>query len=158
MISQEQIKNIFTYVDGVLFWKSHNRFKCLIGKKAGSKTGKYIRIQVFGQRYFAHQLIFCMFHGYIPKEIDHINGSSNRIENLRIADESTNQQNVGLISRNKSGYKNVHWNTQNNKWVVQLHINKKIKHIGCFADIELADLVACMAREKYHGSFANHGR
>jgi hypothetical protein len=30
-------------------------------------------------------------------------------------------------------------------------------YLGQFQDLELAELVAIMAREKYHGAFANHG-
>jgi hypothetical protein len=155
---QSVIKKTFDYKDGNLYWKHHDYFPKLIGKKAGSKQGKYFRVQFKGKTYLLHRLIFCMFNGYIPKQVDHIFGYSNDINNLRDANESTNQQNVGLIKRNKSGFKNVHWNKQNKKWIIQLHINKKIKHIGGFDDIELADLVATMAREKYHGQFANHGR
>ena len=32
----------------------------------------------------------------------------------------------------------------------------KAKNFGSFKDLELADLVATMVREKYHGEFARH--
>jgi hypothetical protein len=35
-------------------------------------------------------------------------------------------------------------------------VNKKRKYIGSFEDVELADLVAQEARDKYHGRFARH--
>lgn len=153
------VNELFEYKDGHLYWKKHYRFPHLIGKQAGSKD-KYSALQYKGKKHLLHRVIFFMHHGYLPKQIDHINNNSmdNRIENLRETNESTNQQNVGLISTNKSGFKNVHWHAPSKKWVVQIHINKKIKTIGSYKDIELADLVATMAREKYHNKFANHGR
>jgi hypothetical protein len=39
---------------------------------------------------------------------------------------------------------------------VRVKVNKKQKHIGVFEDIELADLVAQEARNKFHGAFARH--
>ena len=35
-------------------------------------------------------------------------------------------------------------------------VNKKPKYIGVYEDLELAELVAMEARNKYHGQFANH--
>jgi hypothetical protein len=40
---------------------------------------------------------------------------------------------------------------------VHIRINRKKKNLGYYADIELAELIAIEAREKYHGTFANHG-
>jgi len=42
------------------------------------------------------------------------------------------------------------------KWFVYVDVNKKRNNIGYFEDIELAELVAIEAREKYHGAYANH--
>ena len=39
---------------------------------------------------------------------------------------------------------------------VGLAVNNKFKHIGYFNNIELAELVAIEARDKYHGAFACH--
>ena len=54
---------------------------------------------------------------------------------------------------NKSGSKNVHWNKQRNKWTVMIRVDKKQKYIGLFEDLELAELVATEARDKYHKEF-----
>jgi hypothetical protein len=40
--------------------------------------------------------------------------------------------------------------------MVRLKVNGKEKYLGLFEDMELAGLVADMAREKYHGEFARH--
>jgi hypothetical protein len=40
---------------------------------------------------------------------------------------------------------------------VDIMVDSKKKYIGVFDDLELAELVAMEARNKYHGAFANHG-
>ena len=69
----------------------------------------------------------------------------------------TNNYNKIVQSNNKLGIKNVCYNKQNKKYWVQLTQNRKKIYSQMFDDLELAELVAVMAREKYHGAFANHG-
>jgi hypothetical protein len=64
--------------------------------------------------------------------------------------------NSKLYCTNKSGIKNVCWNKKEKKWVVKLQVNKNRIHFGMFEDIELAELVATEARDKYHKTFARH--
>jgi hypothetical protein len=61
-----------------------------------------------------------------------------------------------LFKNNTSGCKGVYWNKRNRKWQVSVGVSKKQKHIGYFDDLELAELVALEARDKYHGNFAKH--
>ena len=96
-------------------------------------------------------------HGWLPIEVDHIDTcrTNNSIENLRAATSSQNQHNKRLQSNNTSGAKNVSYCL--GKWEVKLKVNKKQINIGRFDNFELAQLAAIMAREKYHGDFAQHG-
>jgi hypothetical protein len=143
---------LFEYRNGDLYRK-HGQF----AGKAGTlhHTG-YTQVKVGKKNYRAHRIIFAMHHGYFPDYVDHIDGNrlNNRIENLREATNQQNQYNVGLISRNKSGAKNVVWDR--NRWKVYMRINKKMTHIGAFEDFELAELVATEARNKFHGEFVKH--
>jgi len=109
--------------------------------------------------YLYHRLIFLFHHQTLSKMIDHINHNKtdNRIENLRAATNTQNQQNANLRRDNASGIKNVHWHVKTNKWRVCLRVNKKKVWIGEFIDIELAELVATEARNKHHGVYACHG-
>jgi hypothetical protein len=145
------IKDIFDYQDGNLYWKT--------GKLAGTikKDGRK-QIRFDGKSYMSHRLIFQWHHGYLPACIDHINGdhSDNRIENLRDASLAQNQHNRKLDKTSQSKIKNVSWFPISNKWRVCVAINGKQKHLGYFEDIELAELVAVEARDKYHGKFARH--
>lgn len=150
------------YDSGDLIWKVDRGSQLVKGKVAGSLHDGYVRVRLaeMGGRLFAHNIIWQMFNGSIPEDmyVDHINGnrSDNRIENLRLVTKSQNGQNQKLHSNNTSGCKNVSWHSGRNKWVVSIQVDNKRKQIGYFDDLELADLVAQEARNKYHGVYANH--
>ena len=155
-LTQEYLHSLFYYKDGNLYSKI-NRYKTTIRKndliKCYLKSG-YLRTCINYKSYRIHRLIFMMHHGYLPKQIDHINGikDDNRIENLRAATQSQNLFNRTLTKSNTSGVKNVTF--EQNKYRVRLRINKKLINIGTFDNLELAELVAIEARDKYHGEFA----
>ena len=65
--------------------------------------------------------------------------------------------NSKLSKSNSTGSKNVSYEAGINKFIVTISVKKKFAYVGYFDDLELADLVAHMAREKYHGAYANHG-
>ena len=155
----ETLKQLFEYKDGNLYWRESNG-RAKAGSLAGCSTNsdKYIRVRINNKLHLIHRVIFFMHHGYSPKEIDHIkcDRTDNRIENLREATGGQNQKNRGKQKNNTSGYKNVTWHKTQKKWQVGMHFNKKFKLIGRFDDLELADLVAQEARNKYHGEFVRH--
>ena len=70
--------------------------------------------------------------------IDHINRikTDNRIENLRLVTKSQNNQNTSKQMNNTSGYKNIYWRKDNNKWIVRFQLNGKKIHYGWFENIE----------------------
>jgi hypothetical protein len=97
--------------------------------------------------------------GYRYMMVDHINmdRSDNRIENLRLATRSQNMMNMPAHADSKSGVKGVSWREDTKKWAVRVTIGGGVyKSFGCYDDLELAELVAQEAREKYHGEFARH--
>lgn len=152
VLDQATVNRSFQYKDGFLYWKK-------TGIIAGTKHHDgYIQIGFQKKLYGAHRLIFLLSHGWMPKVIDHIDGcrSNNKIQNLRQASWSENLQNMKLRSTNKSSCKNVSWSKTKKKWCVQLSIKGTQTNLGRYDDIELADLVATEARNKYHGAFARH--
>jgi hypothetical protein len=158
MITQATLKDLFDYKDGELYWKKKICYKVVIGKSLGSKEFiGYKNCRIYGKNYRLHRLIFLYHHGYLPKEIDHIDGrkSNNKIENLREATKSQNMRNVKGI-KSSSKCKNVSWSEARKKWIVRVVVNGKLKNLGGFEDLELADLVAHEARIKHYGNFANH--
>ena len=161
MITQALVDEYFEYREGKLYWKkvNHPNKQYLVGSEAGSihKTG-YRHVTWFNRPHKVHRLIFLLEHGYLPKEIDHINGNrlDNSIENLREATRSENQYNKGACKNNTSGSRGVSWHKKSKAWLVRVSVGGKSKIIGYFKDLELADLVGNMAREKYHGKFAHN--
>ena len=161
MITQAQVLELYDYKDGELYWKINTDGKRPIGSKAGgdrlNSDGRK-SVSVYGKRYPASRVIFLHQHGYLPFMVDHINGikTDNRIENLRPATYPENNRNARIRLDNSSGCKNVSWAKDRKKWSVAIRVNRKRKYLGCYDDLELADLVAHEARDKYHKDFAKH--
>jgi hypothetical protein len=162
MITQDYLKQIFEYKNGELIWKLKISQKNNIGKVAGTKkidlNNKYKIIGINGKNYTNHRLIFLYHNGYLPEEVDHIDGNplNNNIENLRAASHGENQRNSKKRKNNSTGYKNVSYRKRDDIYSVSIRFNGIIKNIGVFKDLELADLVAQEARDKYHKEFARH--
>ena len=162
MITHQDVADCFEYRDGYLYWKgvSHPNKQHMLDKPAGSihKTG-YRHITWRGKVQKAHRLIFMLHHGFMPQEIDHINGdrADNRIENLRSVTRSQNQYNK-RPQRNVSGYRGVTWHKKTGKWLVRVGLNNKNKSLGYYDDLELAALVAEEGRSLHYGQFAFRAR
>ena len=96
-LTQELIEEFFYYKDGVLFWKKDRpNTKVKAHMPAGRRvTQGYLQTCINGHRVMNHQIIFMMFHGYVPKEIDHIDKKrdNNCIENLKATTRSDNLKN-----------------------------------------------------------------
>lgn len=94
-ITAEILKSELDYQDGNLVWK-RTKGRAKQGSNAGRKVKDgYLQTCINRVRLMNHQIVFMMFHGYIPKEIDHINRvvSDNRIENLQEISRSANLKN-----------------------------------------------------------------
>ena len=158
-LNQEIVKELFEYKDGHLYWKV-NRGPKKKGEPVSCKTDKgYFRVGLFGKTYRVHRLIYLLHHGYLPNELDHIDGnrSNNRIENLREATKSQNQYNKGIQKNNTSGVKGVWFDKVAKKWSTQLFVKGKKFYFGYFDSLEEAKKVIETARNNLHKEFANHG-
>jgi hypothetical protein len=159
-LTQDYVKQLFEYCDGKLFWKEKIADKIKVGSEAGTNHAEYAQIRIHGKAYKTHRLIFLYHHGYVPKILDHIdeNKFNNRIENLRECSVAENMRNCKLNGKRAStGHKNVSFDKRCNIYYVRIVVNGKLKNMGTFKNLELADLVAHEARDKYYGRFANHG-
>ena len=95
------------------------------------------------------------------KVVDHENHDTldDRKSNLRISEEIRNAMNRKAKNKNnKSGYRNVCWSKSEQKWLVQLQINKKNTVLGKFSydELEQAGKFAEEMRQKYYGEFAGN--
>ena len=152
-IDHNLVKTLFYYKDGDLYWKKNNR-------KAGClKPTGYIVVEVNNKNMMAHRLIWMYHFGKVDQFIDHIDGnkSNNKIENLRLATKSQNCLNKKITTLNTTGCKGVRFRKDTGKYETRISYNKNRIILGSFDNLELADLVAKEARDKYHKGFANHG-
>jgi len=158
IITQEFLHKMYEYRNGVLYKKPQSK-RCKKDLIVGTtRKDGYIRVSINNKLYYSHRLIYMMFYGEMPIQIDHIDGnpSNNKIENLRKADNTKNSFNKNLYKSNTSGVKNVYWDKNCKKWAVLIQAFGKKKYLGLFKDLELAELVAIEARNKYHKEYANH--
>jgi len=89
-------------------------------------------------------------------EVDHADRDklNNQKYNLRLCTHAENQRNIGLTSKNTSGYKGVFWSEKDKKWISILMVNGETKRLGYFKKIEDAKIAYDKACIFYHGDFA----
>lgn len=158
-IDQPTLKNLFFYKEGNLFWKNNVTNRVSAGSIAGyvRSPQNYRYIGIKGSYYSAHRLIFLYHYGFLPKNIDHIDGNvyNNCIENLRECTLSQNLFNTKKTSKNTSGFKGISWYDSNNKWCAKVSALGKT-HRKFFNNIEDANKWAISMRENLHGEFCKH--
>lgn len=178
----EQLRELLTYYPetGKLFWKTRpeSMFEGLkyhssrlakswnskfAGKEAGAPNGTgHLRITLFGERIVAHWVVWAMHHNSWHDqslEIDHENldGTDNRISNLRLATRAQNGHNKNPPSNNISGRKGVSWHKRGAKWQVKLGFNGEQYYLGLFSSFEEAVIVRNEAAERMAGRFSREG-
>lgn len=153
---QAELKELFSYYPGlgVLIRKKCTANRHVLGELVGtpSKQG-YLQTMVGGTKFQVHRLIWCFVYGVWPiKDIDHINHArqDNRIVNLRDVTRTVNNHNLGMSRRNKSGHTGVCWDKTKNSWIVNIRVNGKTKHVGRYANKELAVKARKQAKALYH--------
>ena len=123
------LKELFYYKEGYLYHK-YNKGKHKKDTIVGSVGNHgYVTTMIKKQRYLIHRLIYAYHFGaeaLIGFEIDHIDRdkTNNSIENLRLVKRSQNMHNTKA--------KGVSFKKSNQKWVAQIQVNKKRKHLGYF--------------------------
>lgn len=160
MIDISELKRSFSYDEksGFFYWKTKLQ-GIQVGDRAGhiNKRG-YQVIQFKGVRYRGARLAWAYVTGVFPDYfVDHINGitSDDSFSNLRLATPTENNCNRHNFSRNKSGYRGVHYQEKRKKWCASIQKNGKCKNLGRFDTAELAFAAYCKAAKELHGEFAN---
>jgi hypothetical protein len=153
-LSCEQVKALFDYKDGELYWKKSGPNK-RTDRPAGAVNGDgYRRIKYMYKLYAVHRLVWA-YHGNDPAAfIDHINGDvlDNRIENLRTATHSQNCMNRRVRFDSRSGVKGV--NLRKGKWHTCVILNNEKYSAGTFDRKEDAMAAVDKLRKELHGEFA----
>jgi len=134
---------IFSYEDGLLYWKIRPSQAVKAGSLAltsGDRDG-YFRVKYKGKYYKYHRVIYEMITGLklLPDEvIDHfdLDRSNNRFENLRCTTNSGNRINVLANSTTLSGRVGVYWMKNDNNWRAMIVVNKQRIFLGRFKNLE----------------------
>lgn len=132
------------------------------GQKAGDLAGAkcsfgYWNLSLLGYRFKAHRVAWLYVHGSWPEgHIDHIDcdRSNNRIQNLRLANNSQNKANSSGYKNNTSGFKGVSYYKPLAAWRAAYSVDGKKKHIGYFSSPEEAHAAYMIAASEQYGEFA----
>ena len=126
----EQVRALFEYRDGMLFWRTARGSRAKVGERAGNlNPNGYRRVKLDGRLYREHRVIWLLVHGEEPPQyLDHIDEdkANNRIENLRAIDNAHN------IRRSLSG-RNTYLDRRTGRWRAYPRYNGKMHHLGYFA-------------------------
>jgi len=156
MITQDRVKELFTYSGGNLYNRVTRNSKALAGSIAGwVEDNGYRRVYCDGKRYQVHHLVWLWHHGELPAtQLDHKDHcrDNNSISNLRLANPAIQAKNRSIPNHNTSGVMGVSWISKKKHW--QVTIAKKYR--GSFKTIEEA---TAKAKEIYkaEGYHNNHG-
>ena len=140
-LTQKQVKSLFKYKNGVLYWKNvgHNR-KVKNGDRAGyiRKDG-YEQIKINSKPYLTHRIIFLYHRGYLPRYLDHKDGDplNNKIRNIREATNSQNRMNSKPRKGNNGKKKTSQYcgvSFQRGKWIAYINKDGVRKNLGNFTN------------------------
>tara|TARA_R100000951_G_scaffold90032_1_gene78150 strand:- start:4650 stop:5132 length:483 start_codon:yes stop_codon:yes gene_type:complete len=153
--SLERLNELFDYnhETGDLVRKSN-------GNLINVNSNGYRVVWISGVLYKAHRICWKLYHGGCPSDqIDHINGDrgDNRIENLRVVTHQENCKNQKQHSDSTSGVTGVSWKNRDRRWVAQIRVEGKNKHLGYFTD-KIDAIYSRYYAEQDYGFHKNHGR
>lgn len=165
----EFVSQCFRYEKGKLFWKkrplshfsSPKRADFMNKRYAGTEAGTFNRhlnrwsIRLLGRKkYYRYHIVWVLFHGSWPKEIDHINRNrlDDRIENLRTANRSENLLNRALTKANTSGYKGI-WQGSSGRWNANFKMHGVKHNFGWYDTAEEAHRAYVKGAKEICGDF-----
>jgi HNH endonuclease/AP2 domain len=145
------------FENGELWWKKRSNPRVRIGVYINNQSKRgYKKVSIKGRYYMVHRVLFYLYYGYLPEEVDHINRIriDNRIVNLRAATSAENACNQKKKSNNTSGYKGVSWYKRYNKWRAAVCKDNRHYTIGYFDDVVEAAKSYNKKALELHGEFA----
>ena len=141
---------------GVFNWIKPTSRRIKVGAIAGSPNSDgYILIKFGGMNLKAHRIAWAFVHGKFPEhELDHINRnpSDNRIENLRLANRSTNTINRESNPMSSTGVRGVS-KSKNGGYQAAIRVPTGILYLGYFDTLWEARIAAesgRIARDSMH--------
>jgi hypothetical protein len=125
------------------------------GDKVGFENGRYLQISICGKQIRGHQLAWFLTYGYMPTNIDHINGNGldNRLCNLREVTQQQNNHNQRKPPRhNTTGFLGVSYYKAGKKFSAHINLDGKKKHLGYFDDAEKAHQAYLTVKRSIHST------
>ena len=146
---------------GAKFYFDHEDYELIKKYTWHMSSQGYIRTTDYStdknnpKRISMHRLIMGI-NGMSSKiAVDHINHNKadNRKTNLRIVTNSQNQMNCSP-RKHSSPCTGVSWHKVRQKWIAQIQINKKLKYLGIYDNLEDAIRARKKAEQKYFKEYA----
>jgi hypothetical protein len=119
-----------------------------------SSEGYVFSRDKLGKTVIMHRLISGIEESDILIDHKNRNRLDNRMENLRIADSTSNSMNRGKRNDNSSGITGVSFRKQNNKWIAYISVDKKRLGLGTFKTFEEAVVTRLQAEKEHFKEFA----
>lgn len=159
----KKVAELITYdpLTGNVYWNKSPCRKLKDGNLAGGLDSQgYWTIRYKKVVLSAHRLIWMKVHGYLPIQIDHIDGvkSNNVFSNLREANNSQNGMNKDIQKNNTTGYNGVSLNKRTGRFYAKICVNRLTTHLGHFETALQASEAYKKAQAEYHGEFSNIGQ
>jgi hypothetical protein len=163
MITQERLKQLFLYdpETGIVTNRVRRSSNSPSGAIVGTpyRGGMGLVTSVDDKLHYVHRLIWILSTGEWPHQVDHRDGNplNNRWSNLRECTQSQNLMNARKHRRKNpcsSKYKGVWFMKSTKKWIAEIHVNGKKRHLGCFLSEDEAAIARSQAASTLHGEFA----
>jgi len=164
MLTRELLRELFYYEPstGWLIRRVGVNPNAKRGQIAGTVDGKgYLHINIKQKLYRVHRLVWLYHCGSTPElNLDHINGvvTDNRIENLRLANQSQNNANRHKLTGTTSKYRGVsiaYGGRRGAKYQAQTKYKGKSIHLGVYDSEEEAYSVYREKMKSLHGDYFN---
>lgn len=149
--------------------KKHGDFKVLFSRQSLALIRKFHWCMSVSPRQFYVRATSASGQGALLQTVlmpaptgfftDHRDGDTlnNRLSNLRICTRGQNRSNSKLNKNNTTGFKGIHFNRKDKKWVARIsHQGRRIV-LGTFLTIEQAVKERSLAEKEYHGEYARKG-
>lgn len=154
---------------GIVRWKRRNDMRSQWnGRYAGKECGRldnggYLQIRFTYQGHVftfgTHRLIWFIFTGEIPDQVDHVNHDKidNRIENLRAVNSAENNRNQVKRRDNTSGYTGIFWRVNRQQWEASVTFGGKQYFLGRY-DHKCDAIFVVESFRKSKDFHPNHGK
>ena len=154
MITHKQVRDLFYYSNGKLFWKVNSGPNIRKGSQVGTMNSEgYLQVKHQGKTYKVHRLIYMLHYDDMPEKVDHADTVrlNNDIENLRPATAVQNMQNRSTPITNTSGFKGI--DKFSGKWRARVVVDGIRNTIGLYDTPEKAKAARDAVTKETHGEF-----